>query len=828
MKKIQKDIKSFFKKSNNSHHTDSTKSSLSSSPSTSTVYKSTSQIHKSPSSTASTSSASVEKLSGQDEDLTIPSFFTSSIIADAATSRQPTSNPSMNSRMLILDKIPSPPSRPSQPSASNAVLDLGTIEKGPSQPNVVFPKTQFGNRFRSFSANYYRKYNWLEYSVSEDKVFCFFCRQFLTGVIRQQNEKFVSTGFCKWKKLSEYLQKHEESELHIQCTEKYISYKQTLKSGSVIEKVFLQNDEEIAQNRDYFIKLIDLILYLVRQGLPLRGHREDSDAVNRGNFLEICGVFSKYDSNFSSHFNKNISYCSPKIQNEIINIIAKLTLEEIIREVRKCGFFSIMVDEARCFKEEQLSINIRYVQNLEVEERFLCFINCSDSRDAQSLADIMFEFLRNSNLSDIPIIAQSYDGASVMSGKHQGVQAKIKEFHPQAVYIHCLAHRMNLVVVDSCSNVPLATSFFNILEALYVHFSKPGNHSRLVKVSDSLGISSGFEIRSLSTTRWSCRYENCNAVLKNYQLINEVLDEEISESKDKNCVEALGLLSSIKKPEFLVNLFIFTNVLSITNILSKYFQSKNATLGQASKLIIGTIASLEEKRNSFHDLWKEIEEFAETHDVSLEPPRASKKRRQPPEKLKEYVIESTLGRRLDELPSVSSNSEYWKIFIYNQVMDNLITHFKRRFDNLPLAESVDAFLKLDLDGGSAFIENYKDVFDINKAVLKAEVLVTKNFFKAKALQINLENLKKDVKEEFTPTLYKLLQIAIGLPISSANCERSFSAMRRVKTWLRATMTQERFSHLALLTIENQIVKEKITANHVLDLFTSKDRKIKII
>lgn len=81
---------------------------------------------------------------------------------------------------------------------------------------------------------------------------------------------------------------------------------------------------------------------------------------------------------------------------------------------------------------------------------------------------------------------------------------------------------------------------------------------------------------------------------------------------------------------------------------------------------------------------------------------------------------------------------------------------------------------------------------------------------------------------FLITLYKLLQIAIGLPISSANCERSFSAMRRVKTWLRATMTQERFSHLALLTIENQIVKEKITANHVLDLFTSKDRKIKII
>lgn len=34
-------------------------------------------------------------------------------------------------------------------------------------------------------------------------------------------------------------------------------------------------EEEIAQNREYLAKLIDIILTLVHQGLPLRGHRED-------------------------------------------------------------------------------------------------------------------------------------------------------------------------------------------------------------------------------------------------------------------------------------------------------------------------------------------------------------------------------------------------------------------------------------------------------------------------------------------------------------------------------------------------------------------------
>jgi len=35
-----------------------------------------------------------------------------------------------------------------------------------------------------------------------------------------------------------------------------------------------------------------------------------------------------------------------------------------------------------------------------------------------------------------------------MSGRLNGVQAKIKELYPSAMYTHCMAHRLNLVVVD--------------------------------------------------------------------------------------------------------------------------------------------------------------------------------------------------------------------------------------------------------------------------------------------------------------------------------------------------------------------------------------------
>ena len=47
---------------------------------------------------------------------------------------------------------------------------------------------------------------------------------------------------------------------------------------------------------------------------------------------------------------------------------------------------------------------------------------------------------------------QGYDGASNMSGRFQGVKARIQQVQPLAIYTHCVAHVHNLVVVDSCSN----------------------------------------------------------------------------------------------------------------------------------------------------------------------------------------------------------------------------------------------------------------------------------------------------------------------------------------------------------------------------------------
>ena len=52
------------------------------------------------------------------------------------------------------------------------------------------------------------------------------------------------------------------------------------------------------------------------------------------------------------------------------------------------------------------------------------------------------------------MMPQGYNGALVMSGSCLGVQKCIQDAAPQAVYVHCFAHTVNSVLVDSARVIP--------------------------------------------------------------------------------------------------------------------------------------------------------------------------------------------------------------------------------------------------------------------------------------------------------------------------------------------------------------------------------------
>ncbi|KAL4143992.1 hypothetical protein QTP88_006237 [Uroleucon formosanum] len=81
--------------------------------------------------------------------------------------------------------------------------DLGDMDSGPMRPMLkVYPKTKFGTQNRSFTSVYYTRFDWLEYSVKMNAVFCFACRIFSNDYGNSENT-FTITGFSNWKKAND-------------------------------------------------------------------------------------------------------------------------------------------------------------------------------------------------------------------------------------------------------------------------------------------------------------------------------------------------------------------------------------------------------------------------------------------------------------------------------------------------------------------------------------------------------------------------------------------------------------------------------------------------
>ena len=64
-------------------------------------------------------------------------------------------------------------------------------------------------------------------------------------------------------------------------------YKATANSGTFGDQLGNARADQVRRNHHYIITLAAVLLLCARQDIALRGHRESSDSLNRGNFLKF-------------------------------------------------------------------------------------------------------------------------------------------------------------------------------------------------------------------------------------------------------------------------------------------------------------------------------------------------------------------------------------------------------------------------------------------------------------------------------------------------------------------------------------------------------------
>lgn len=104
---------------------------------------------------------------------------------------------------------------------------------------------------------------------------------------------------------------------------------------------------------------------------------------------------------------------------------------------------------------------------IQVFEYFLEFLKVDDTT-GKNLFDAIMNEINNIGLNISNLRGQGYDNGSNMKGKHQGVQKRILDINPRSLYTSCCCHSLNLILCDMANSYPKVTSFFGVLQHMYI------------------------------------------------------------------------------------------------------------------------------------------------------------------------------------------------------------------------------------------------------------------------------------------------------------------------------------------------------------------------
>ncbi|KAI4892093.1 hypothetical protein NFI96_003229 [Prochilodus magdalenae] len=359
---------------------------------------------------------------------------------------------------------------------------------------------------------------------------------------------------------------------------------------------------------------------------------------------------------------------------------------------------------------------------------------------------------------------------------------------------------------DAAKSSVLSTSFFGVLQRLYNLFSSSVQRWAVLRKHVKQ-----LTLKPLSATRWEARIDSVKVVRYQLPEILEALSALQTFGMEKGDSETMSSAKSLhdelKTWSFLLCTIIWYNVLYQVNHVSKLLQSPNVSMGTLRAETEGVREYLEDFReNGLASCQTDAKDIAENLDMEMNLPekRQRKKKRQ-------FQYEGTEETQ-------STPDETFRRDFFLPLVDTALRSLGDRFSRLKGVYDLYDFL-FSKDNMKQTIKNGKlherckkleqTLHDIDADDLALEINSSLHTFPDHVATCPFDMLNYIYSEKLLD-LYSNLSIALRLlltlPVSVASGERSFSALKLIKTYMRSTMGQERLTGLALMSIEREVCR----------------------
>ncbi|CAG2186740.1 unnamed protein product [Mytilus edulis] len=478
---------------------------------------------------------------------------------------------------------------------------------------------------------------------------------------------------------------------------------------------------------------------------------------------------------------ENAKYTSERFIQEALLSFKYIVQTPLICDLKNSPFYTVMVDETTDVAvKKELILYVRFLKNGKSSTHFLKMIELFDGK-AATIKSAIVQTLEEIDVPLEKMCALGSDGASVMLGRKGGVAALLKESVPTLIANHCVAHRLALASSQAAAAVPYLKKFKAIVEQLYRFYQYSAVRMAALHHIQEILQEPVIKITEAKDVRWLSHDKAVQSIRRCFPSIITSLERE---AKERGDAQALGLATFVQKFDFIATLYMMCDLLPPLSQLSKALQAWE------------NYASV---RKVIDDLIKE-----------------------------NFKVKSPTEEEFDKFERQ----------VYFPYIDHVVENLEKRFPDLPLLESFSVFDPNSVpedpeeaDGyGREQIGILSDHFKMDLVPLSQEWRLLKNTIntddslKSLSASLIMQQLAGKLAAGF-PLLSSLSAVGLLLPTSTADCERGFSTLKRIKTELRNRLSNKITNCLVTISLEGEESTEIDISEAVQHWKTQKNRRI---
>ncbi|XP_066298487.1 zinc finger protein 862-like [Branchiostoma lanceolatum] len=493
------------------------------------------------------------------------------------------------------------------------------------------------------------------------------------------------------------------------------------------------------------------------------------------------------------HVGSNATYTSSTIAKEFLAVIGALVEEQTLATVRDSPFLGLMCDETVDISTtNELVLYCRCIDGAgKLQVKFLKVVPLKDGK-ALTIKNALMQHLEGKDLSLQKVAGFGSDGAACMIGRKGGVATLLKVDNQTMINIHCVAHRAALAIGQAGGRVKyIGETFKPNLLSLFLFYNNSSVRSEGLKEIQEVLNDLQLKMKQPKDVRW-LSHDSATSAL--YRSIRSVL-VHLNSEMNKGVVMATALWGWLHTYKAIATLYLLCDVLPQISSLSKIFQQKSLDLTEVQTTVEAKKKIVREARDApivggrLEELDHDLGRQGRLHDLEIQD---SPKQRQEFAALRRNFVDNIIDNLEECFPQMELLSAF-------SILDP--AHLPETMTGDYGWESINTLSEFYSEGA----------YPINRRELKDEWIGFRQqlpSYKGKTPKAMCQLVSSNITLSCQyPNIKGLYNRMMVIPAHTADCERAFSCLKRVKTRLRSQLTDANLNHLLMVRIEGPDISD---------------------